>query len=106
MTPVSVLRISSSHSSSKASFRFVRSRVSIAGRSSSRAMAVNPATPREITVPATRPANVPMMLATPLVVISDSSCSLVRWVIDDNPESVIQAPAPLGVLRMRSIRAT
>src|SRR3990167_593329 len=100
------LRIRWSHSSSKAAFRFLRSCTSISGRCFSRTRAENPAAPREITAPATRPTTAETALATPLVVSSSVRLSLVRLATEDMPASAAQPRAPPGALWIRSTRAT
>ncbi|MCY1245513.1 hypothetical protein D9M72_586680 [compost metagenome] len=104
ITPVSGLRISSSHSSSKAWLRLLRKVASRSGRPSSWSMALIPVKPRDSTGPATRPMKLVATLAAPLVASSVSSCSLVSRVMVDSPSSVFQAPAPLGELRIRCMR--
>ncbi|MCY1499081.1 hypothetical protein D9M68_330870 [compost metagenome] len=106
ITPLSGLRISSSHSSSKAALRFLRSCASISGRSFSRRRALTPATPRDSTVPATRPSPEPTTLAALLLASSPTSCSLVFCTTEAIPAFDAQSPAPPGARPMRSISAT
>ncbi|MFB8828599.1 hypothetical protein ACE0DR_02755 [Azotobacter sp. CWF10] len=103
-TPVSGSHIRSAHFSLKAAFRLLRSSASISGRSSSRIMALIPATPREITEPTARPTAIEITLEALLVASSVISRLLVRRTTGEMSASDLQALALPEVVRIRATR--